>query len=96
MYIHVSGCGIISDNARGELKENMKVWSDIGLDLKEFVFFVFLPQSIADKGVAYFVALFSCDQTNTHLESDIPVCLITIFLLVLSDRHAADRGRRNA
>ncbi|PSS05532.1 hypothetical protein PHLCEN_2v3734 [Hermanssonia centrifuga] len=35
LYIHVSGCGIISDNARGERKEHIKEWSDIGLDLKE-------------------------------------------------------------
>ncbi|KAF7798960.1 hypothetical protein EIP86_010189 [Pleurotus ostreatoroseus] len=35
LYIHISGCGIISDNARGELNENIKVWSDIDLDLKE-------------------------------------------------------------
>jgi hypothetical protein len=37
LYIHVSGCGILSDNARGEKVESVKVWSDIGLDLKEFV-----------------------------------------------------------
>ena len=35
LYIHVSGCGILSDNARGELKEPVKMWSDIGLDLEE-------------------------------------------------------------
>ena len=35
LYIHVSGCGILSDNARGELKDPVKVWSDIGLDLEE-------------------------------------------------------------
>ncbi|KAH7920849.1 NAD(P)-binding protein [Leucogyrophana mollusca] len=49
LYIHVSGCGIISDNARGEPVEHVKEWSDIGLDLKQ------------------------CDQTNTHLDSDIPI-----------------------
>ncbi|EGN97180.1 hypothetical protein SERLA73DRAFT_183827 [Serpula lacrymans var. lacrymans S7.3] len=35
LYIHVSGCGIISDDARGEPVENVKEWSDIGLDLKD-------------------------------------------------------------
>ncbi|KAI6044874.1 hypothetical protein EDC04DRAFT_271088 [Pisolithus marmoratus] len=35
LYLHVSGCGIVSDNARGEPVESVKVWSDIGLDLKE-------------------------------------------------------------
>lgn len=35
IYIHVSGCGITSDNARGEPVENVKEWSDIGLDLKQ-------------------------------------------------------------
>lgn len=35
LYLHVSGCGIISDNARGEPVESVKEWSDIGLDLKE-------------------------------------------------------------
>ncbi|KAH0828658.1 hypothetical protein J3R83DRAFT_3020 [Lanmaoa asiatica] len=35
LYIHVSGCGIVSDNARGEPMENVKQWSDIGLDLKQ-------------------------------------------------------------
>ena len=35
LYIHISGCGIISDNIRGEKAENPKFWSDIGLDLKE-------------------------------------------------------------
>ncbi|KAI0820977.1 hypothetical protein BC629DRAFT_1587318 [Irpex lacteus] len=49
LYIHVSGCGIISDNARGQGPVSGKVWSDIGLNLKD------------------------CDQTNTHLPSDIPV-----------------------
>ncbi|KAI0090563.1 hypothetical protein BDY19DRAFT_887189 [Irpex rosettiformis] len=49
LYIHVSGCGIISDNARGQGPVSGKVWSDIGLDLKD------------------------CDQTNTHLPSDIPI-----------------------
>ncbi|KAI0692151.1 hypothetical protein BC835DRAFT_84752 [Cytidiella melzeri] len=49
LYIHVSGCGIISDNARGQGPVSDKIWSDIGLDLKE------------------------CDQTNTHLPSDIPI-----------------------
>ncbi|KIJ16255.1 hypothetical protein PAXINDRAFT_114072 [Paxillus involutus ATCC 200175] len=49
LYIHVSGCGIVSDNARGEPVESAKEWSDIGLDLKQ------------------------CDQTNTHLDSDIPI-----------------------
>ncbi|KAH7915557.1 hypothetical protein BJ138DRAFT_1141601 [Hygrophoropsis aurantiaca] len=49
LYIHVSGLGIISDNARGEPVEHVKEWSDIGLDLKQ------------------------CDQTNTHLDSDIPI-----------------------
>ncbi|KIJ62245.1 hypothetical protein HYDPIDRAFT_114722 [Hydnomerulius pinastri MD-312] len=49
LYIHVSGCGIVSDNARGEPVEYVKEWSDIGLDLKQ------------------------CDQTNTHLDSDIPI-----------------------
>ncbi|KAF8554484.1 hypothetical protein OG21DRAFT_1412496 [Imleria badia] len=34
LYIHVSGCGIVSDNARGEPVEYVKEWSDIGLDLK--------------------------------------------------------------
>ncbi|KAI6004383.1 hypothetical protein F5J12DRAFT_893474 [Pisolithus orientalis] len=37
LYLHVSGCGIISDNARGEPVEYVKEWSDIGLDLKEYV-----------------------------------------------------------
>ncbi|KAH7890435.1 hypothetical protein F5I97DRAFT_1826579 [Phlebopus sp. FC_14] len=49
LYIHVSGCGIVSDNARGEPVEHVKEWSDVGLDLKQ------------------------CDQTNTHLDSDIPI-----------------------
>ncbi|KAI6044884.1 hypothetical protein EDC04DRAFT_2599235 [Pisolithus marmoratus] len=35
LYLHVSGCGIVSDNVRGEPVESVKVWSDIGLDLKE-------------------------------------------------------------
>ncbi|KZV72626.1 NAD(P)-binding protein [Peniophora sp. CONT] len=35
LYIHVSGCGIISDNVRGEKVDNVKEWSDIGLDLKD-------------------------------------------------------------
>ncbi|KAJ3554438.1 hypothetical protein NM688_g3112 [Phlebia brevispora] len=35
LYIHVSGCGILSDNARGEHNPNLKIWSDIGLDLKD-------------------------------------------------------------
>ena len=37
LYIHVSGCGIVSDNARGEGPVNDKVWSDIGLDLSKYV-----------------------------------------------------------
>lgn len=37
LYIHVSGCGIISDNARGQGPVSGKVWSDIGLNLKEYV-----------------------------------------------------------
>ncbi|KAL4248928.1 NAD(P)-dependent Metabolic Enzyme [Abortiporus biennis] len=49
IYIHVSGCGIVSDNVRGEPVEVLREWSDIGLDLK------------------------SCDPTNTHLDSDIPI-----------------------
>ncbi|KDQ57883.1 hypothetical protein JAAARDRAFT_57706 [Jaapia argillacea MUCL 33604] len=35
IYIHVSGMGILSDNARGEPVEFVKEWSDIGLDLKD-------------------------------------------------------------
>ncbi|KAF8443915.1 hypothetical protein L210DRAFT_3643493 [Boletus edulis BED1] len=35
LYIHVSGCGIVSDNARGEPVEYVKEWSDLGLDLKQ-------------------------------------------------------------
>lgn len=35
LYIHISGCGILSDNVRGEQVEHIKEWSDIGLDLKE-------------------------------------------------------------
>ncbi|KAI9566146.1 hypothetical protein HD554DRAFT_1227411 [Boletus coccyginus] len=35
LYIHISGCGIVSDNARGEPVEYVKEWSDIGLDLKQ-------------------------------------------------------------
>lgn len=35
LYIHLSGCGILSDNVRGEKVEHVKEWSDIGLNLKE-------------------------------------------------------------
>ena len=42
LYIHVSGCGILSDNAHGERNDNIKVWSDIGLDLKEYVNLTFV------------------------------------------------------
>jgi len=35
LYIHISGCGIFSDNARGEKVDSVKEWSDIGLDLKD-------------------------------------------------------------
>ncbi|KAF9240033.1 hypothetical protein BU15DRAFT_74260 [Melanogaster broomeanus] len=35
LYIHVSGLGILSDNSRGEPVENVKEWTDIGLDLKQ-------------------------------------------------------------
>ena len=34
IYIHISGCGIISDDARGEPVEFVKEWADINLDLK--------------------------------------------------------------
>jgi nucleoside-diphosphate-sugar epimerase len=37
LYIHVSGCGIISDNARGQGPVTGKFWSDVGLDLKKYV-----------------------------------------------------------
>ncbi|KAF7319167.1 hypothetical protein HMN09_00253200 [Mycena chlorophos] len=39
IYIHVSGCGILSDNARGEFKkaEDIPEYSDIGFDLKSSV-----------------------------------------------------------
>lgn len=35
LYLHVSGCGIISDNIRGEKAENPKFWTDIGLSLDD-------------------------------------------------------------
>ncbi|KAI0343440.1 NAD(P)-binding protein [Trametopsis cervina] len=35
LYIHISGCGIVSDNARGQGPVTDKVWSDIGLDLND-------------------------------------------------------------
>ncbi|KIM51616.1 hypothetical protein SCLCIDRAFT_142918, partial [Scleroderma citrinum Foug A] len=35
LYLHVSGCGIVSDNARGEPVEFVKEWTDIGLDLNQ-------------------------------------------------------------
>ncbi|KAL4063786.1 hypothetical protein V8B97DRAFT_2020705 [Scleroderma yunnanense] len=35
LYLHVSGCGIVSDNARGEPVDSVKEWSDIGLDLNQ-------------------------------------------------------------
>ena len=37
LYIHISGCGILSDNVRGEKVDNIKEWSDIGLDHKKYV-----------------------------------------------------------
>ncbi|KAI0314301.1 hypothetical protein OF83DRAFT_1165265 [Amylostereum chailletii] len=33
LYIHVSGCGIISDNVRGEKVDFVREWTDVGLDL---------------------------------------------------------------
>ena len=44
LYIHISGCGIISDDARGEPVEDIKEWSDIELDLKACVFRYFSSQ----------------------------------------------------
>ncbi|KAF7333324.1 NAD(P)-binding protein [Mycena venus] len=35
LYIHVSGCGIISDNVRGEKVAHVREWTDIGLRLKD-------------------------------------------------------------
>ncbi|EKM53534.1 uncharacterized protein PHACADRAFT_125329 [Phanerochaete carnosa HHB-10118-sp] len=35
LYLHVSGCGIISNNTRGEKTENPEFWTDIGLDLDD-------------------------------------------------------------
>ncbi|KAA1467186.1 NAD(P)-binding protein [Dentipellis sp. KUC8613] len=35
LYIHVSGCGIVSDDARGEPVDHVQEWSDIGLDLNQ-------------------------------------------------------------
>lgn len=35
VYIHVSGCGIISDDARGEPVQTVREWSDVGLNLKD-------------------------------------------------------------
>ncbi|TCD65980.1 hypothetical protein EIP91_001927 [Steccherinum ochraceum] len=35
LYIHISGCGILADNARGEQLDNVPEYSDIGLDLKK-------------------------------------------------------------
>lgn len=40
LYIHISGCGILSDDARGELTEYVKEYTDTELDLKEYVFSV--------------------------------------------------------
>ena len=39
LYLHVSGCGIISNNAHGEKVENPKFWTDIGLNLDEYASF---------------------------------------------------------
>ncbi|EIM90883.1 uncharacterized protein STEHIDRAFT_165359 [Stereum hirsutum FP-91666 SS1] len=35
LYIHVSGCGVIADSARGEPVEHVPEYSDIGFDLKK-------------------------------------------------------------
>jgi len=35
LYIHISGCGIISDDARGEPVDHVPEHSDVGLDLKK-------------------------------------------------------------
>lgn len=68
LYLHVSGCGIISDNSRGEKVENPKFWTDIALDLNEYV-----PLRVR---FALCLNLWrSCEPTNTHLESDKPVCI---------------------
>lgn len=37
LYLHMSGCGIIADNVRGEKVEFTKEWTDIDLDLDEYV-----------------------------------------------------------
>lgn len=73
LYIHVSGCGIISDNCRGEKVDNVKEWSDIGLDLKEYVC------TSNTSGVTHLFGS-SCPPTNTHLESDMKVSVAQVKL----------------
>jgi uncharacterized protein YbjT (DUF2867 family) len=37
LYLHMSGLGIIADNVLGEKVEKMKEWTDVGLQLSEYV-----------------------------------------------------------
>lgn len=41
LYIHISGCGILADDARGEPMDHVDEYSDIGLDLKKYVSLAF-------------------------------------------------------
>lgn len=82
LYIHISGCGILSDNARGEHVESVEEHSDIGLDLKKYVV---LPAA-SSSSRSYDVP-FRCPPSNTHLESDIPVCssLVIMFNNIIAE-----------
>lgn len=66
--LHVSGTGIISDNARGEARD-AKVYSDLDLDLESHVScdFIFVSSlgSLYDR----------LPKDNPHLEIDISVCI---------------------
>lgn len=54
LLIHISGLAVLSDDARGELVKDVKVWSDIGFNLKSCLALCFqLLIAVIDDGLGY-------------------------------------------
>lgn len=79
LYLHMSGCGIIADNVRGEYIDNPKEWTDVDLRLDEY-------DSLLEKSCDSADVLASCPSDNTHLASDRKASQVLLF-----ESHRADR-----
>lgn len=68
LLLHVSGTGILSDNARGEVIDNVTIYSDLDLDLKSQVLLLCLSLSCTN-------IYLRLPADNAHLEIDLSVRL---------------------